>query len=171
MTDMFCYQCQQTAGNKGCIRTGVCGKQPDTANFQDQLVCRLIRLAETAVRTGRRTRHADRLLADGLFTTLTNVNFHNQAIQDFTKQVRRKSSCWAGQPATPSPSGPGKPIWFPCAPHYCLASKAWRLTPITPAIWATRARRSPTGSTRGCLSWANLTPWRNGWPCWWSLER
>lgn len=101
MTDMFCYQCQQTAGNKGCIRTGVCGKQPDTANFQDQLVCRLIRLAETAVRTGRRTRHADRLLADGLFTTLTNVNFHNQAIQDFTKQVEEEIKLLGGTTGNP----------------------------------------------------------------------
>ena len=31
MSDMFCYQCQQTAGNKGCVKVGVCGKQPDTA--------------------------------------------------------------------------------------------------------------------------------------------
>ena len=45
MTDMFCFQCQQTAGNKCCVNTGVCGKQPDTANLQDELICRLIRLA------------------------------------------------------------------------------------------------------------------------------
>ena len=38
MSDMFCFQCQQTAGNKGCVRTGVCGKQPDTANLQDALL-------------------------------------------------------------------------------------------------------------------------------------
>ena len=46
MSDMFCFQCQQTAGNSGCVRTGVCGKQPRTANLQDRLVCGLIRLAE-----------------------------------------------------------------------------------------------------------------------------
>ena len=46
MSDMFCFQCQQTAGGSGCIRTGVCGKQPTTAHLQDILVCRLIRLAE-----------------------------------------------------------------------------------------------------------------------------
>ena len=44
MSDMFCFQCQQTAGGSGCIRTGVCGKQPTTAHLQDILVCRLIRL-------------------------------------------------------------------------------------------------------------------------------
>ena len=49
MSDMFCFQCQQTAGNKGCIKVGVCGKQPETANIQDDLVYELIRLATDAV--------------------------------------------------------------------------------------------------------------------------
>ena len=78
---MFCYQCQQTAGNKGCVKVGVCGKQPDTARLQDELVIALIRLAEAVQEKGVRTRETDRLLSDGLFTTLTNVNFDNQAIQ------------------------------------------------------------------------------------------
>ena len=52
MSDMFCFQCQQTAGNQGCIKTGVCGKQPSTANLQDELIAELIRLAQTAI-TGR----------------------------------------------------------------------------------------------------------------------
>lgn len=81
MSDMFCYQCQQTAGNKGCVKVGVCGKQPDTARLQDELVIALIRLAEAVQEKGVRTRETDRLLIDGLFTTLTNVNFDNQAIQ------------------------------------------------------------------------------------------
>ena len=38
MSEMFCFQCQQTAGNKGCVKTGVCGKQPETAALQDDLV-------------------------------------------------------------------------------------------------------------------------------------
>ena len=46
MSDMFCFQCQQTAGNSGCVKVGVCGKQPETAHLQDELVCRLIRLAQ-----------------------------------------------------------------------------------------------------------------------------
>lgn len=60
---------------------GVCGKQPDTARLQDELVIALIRLAEAVQEKGVRTRETDRLLIDGLFTTLTNVNFDNQAIQ------------------------------------------------------------------------------------------
>ena len=77
MSDMFCFQCQQTAGNKCCVSVGVCGKQPDTAALQDELVYELIRLAEAAAAAGQRTQIVDRLLMDGLFITLTNVNFDN----------------------------------------------------------------------------------------------
>ena len=48
MPDMFCFQCQQAAGNTGCVRVGVCGKQPETARLQDELIRRLIRLASAA---------------------------------------------------------------------------------------------------------------------------
>ena len=51
MSNMFCFQCQQTAGNKCCVNTGVCGKQPETAKLQDELVYELIQLAETAEKT------------------------------------------------------------------------------------------------------------------------
>ena len=45
MSEMFCFQCQQTAGGSGCVKTGVCGKQPETAHLQDALVCRLVGVA------------------------------------------------------------------------------------------------------------------------------
>lgn len=84
---MFCFQCQQTAGNKGCVNTGVCGKQPETAKLQDELVEELIRLATAAHDAGKHSRLTDRLLMDGLFTTLTNVNFDDEAIREFTDRV------------------------------------------------------------------------------------
>ena len=87
MSDMFCFQCQQTAGGSGCVRTGVCGKQPTTAHLQDILVCRLIRLAEVCEQNSERPREVTQLLADGLFTTLTNVNFDDEAIRAFTARV------------------------------------------------------------------------------------
>ena len=87
MSDMFCFQCQQTAGNKGCTLVGVCGKQPETANLQDELVCELICLAEVADKNGKRTKTSDRLLIDGLFTTLTNVNFDNDSIRNFIDRI------------------------------------------------------------------------------------
>ena len=55
MSDMFCFQCQQAAGNTGCIKTGVCGKQPSTALLQDQLVEELIRLSHAAMEAGVQT--------------------------------------------------------------------------------------------------------------------
>ena len=81
MSEMFCFQCQQTAGGSGCVKTGVCGKQPETAHLQDALVCRLIRLAEVCQARQEYPPEVTRLLADGLFTTLTNVNFDNEAIR------------------------------------------------------------------------------------------
>lgn len=84
---MFCFQCQQTAGNKACVNTGVCGKKPETALLQDHLIYELIRLAEAAHSAGKHSRLTDRLLMDGLFTTLTNVNFDNTAIKEFTGRV------------------------------------------------------------------------------------
>ena len=87
MSEMFCFQCQQTAGGSGCVRTGVCGKQPETAALQDALVCRLIQLAEACLRQGQFPEAVTRLLVDGLFTTLTNVNFDDEAIRAFTSRV------------------------------------------------------------------------------------
>lgn len=95
MTDMFCFQCQQTAGNKGCVITGVCGKQPETANLQDDLIYELIRLAE-AVKETHRTETSDRLVMDGLFVTLTNVNFDNQEIRRFTERVKKETESLGG---------------------------------------------------------------------------
>ena len=86
MSEMFCFQCQQTAGNKACVTTGVCGKQPETSNLQDELVCELIQLAEAATKEQNFTSESCRLIIDGLFTTLTNVNFDNQAIQGVIDQ-------------------------------------------------------------------------------------
>ena len=85
MSDMFCFQCQQTAGNSGCVKVGVCGKQPETAHLQDELVCRLIRLAQVC--REQPEREVTRLLSDGLFTTLTNVNFDDEAIRSFMDRV------------------------------------------------------------------------------------
>ena len=86
---MFCFQCEQTAGCKGCTgAAGVCGKKADTAVLQDALTGALIGLAravegnEHQVNEGTR-----RLLMEGLFTTVTNVNFNNETITALTERV------------------------------------------------------------------------------------
>ena len=90
MSDMFCFQCQQTAGNKCCVSVGVCGKQPDTANLQDDLVYELMRLSIVVNEKGA-TKNSDRLVCDGLFLTLTNTNFDNKRIKEFTNLVKEEN--------------------------------------------------------------------------------
>ena len=76
---MFCFQCEQTAKGTGCTAGGVCGKKPDTAHFQDALTGELIGLARACDGT-QPTESTFKALIDGLFTTVTNVNFDNAAI-------------------------------------------------------------------------------------------
>ena len=87
MAEMFCFQCQQTAGGSGCVRTGVCGKQPETAQLQDALLDKLVRLSQACERKGWRPDEVTELLTDGLFITLTNVNFDDGAIRAFTQRI------------------------------------------------------------------------------------
>ncbi len=79
---MFCYQCEQTAGGKGCNgQVGVCGKRAATADLQDALTGALVGLARAAKMYPETiTKTTDRLVLDGLFTTITNVNFDDESI-------------------------------------------------------------------------------------------
>ncbi|MDK2858751.1 MAG: hydroxylamine reductase [Verrucomicrobiota bacterium] len=81
---MFCYQCEQTAKCTGCTAFGVCGKDPDTATLQDLLVevCKQISVAVK----GKKNREADLYVMEGLFTTVTNVNFD---AEDIAGVIRR----------------------------------------------------------------------------------
>jgi hydroxylamine reductase len=75
---MFCYQCEQTSQSTGCTAFGVCGKDPETAALQDLLIelCKHISVKALEARTaGKMTRDADLFVMEGLFTTVTNVNF------------------------------------------------------------------------------------------------
>ena len=97
MGDMFCFQCQQTAHNTGCVGSaGVCGKKADTANYQDDLVSALIGLAR-AVRKKGATEKSDELMLKGLFTTITNVNFYNDTICALIDEVNKEKEAIAPQ--------------------------------------------------------------------------
>jgi len=75
---MFCYQCEQTSQSTGCTAFGVCGKDPETAALQDLLVMVCKKISEKAHakrQAGETTREADLYVMEGLFTTVTNVNF------------------------------------------------------------------------------------------------
>lgn len=85
MSEMFCFQCQQTAKNTGCTVNGVCGKKNDTANLQDEVTGKAIALAKAA---GEKATAADKkLIMDCLFLTITNVNFDNQAIESWKAKL------------------------------------------------------------------------------------
>ena len=86
---MFCFQCEQTSLGKGCTVNGVCGKKADTANLQDELVNSLIKLASCNEINDKNTE----LLIDGLFTTVTNVNFDNASIEMLIEEVNNSANC------------------------------------------------------------------------------
>ncbi len=87
---MFCFQCEQTAGCKGCTgAAGVCGKKADTARLQDELTGALIGLARVAKgRENLIASSADQVVIEGLFATLTNVNFNNESILALMERVK-----------------------------------------------------------------------------------
>lgn len=76
---MFCYQCEQTMGGKGCTKSGVCGKTPEIANLQDLLIYQLKGIscyAKPLIEQGKIiSKEIVKFVENGLFTTLTNVNF------------------------------------------------------------------------------------------------
>lgn len=87
---MFCFQCEQTAGCGGCTgKAGVCGKDAQTSELQDQLTGALIGLARSS--EGNRTSDStDRAMLSGLFTTVTNVNFNPETIREQIELVHRE---------------------------------------------------------------------------------
>lgn len=110
MDKMFCYQCEQTARRKsegsdlcGCTISGVCGKKPDVAHGQDKLTCEMIALAVAAANNpSEKDTEAAGLLMDGLFTTLTNVNFDAAKIAMLRQRIRELKESLGGEDAMPT---------------------------------------------------------------------
>ncbi len=105
---MFCFQCEQTAGCSGCTgAAGACGKQAGTARLQDEVTGALVGLAQTvrAAGTGGDARRAaDDLAMEGLFATLTNVDFDDADLRDLVGRVhavRDKAAGAGGVDAAP----------------------------------------------------------------------
>lgn len=83
---MFCFQCQETANNKGCTVKGVCGKTAEVADLQDNLVFVTKGLAQVRNRVkdlGDRQEEVDGRIVDNLFTTITNANFSAESIEEY----------------------------------------------------------------------------------------
>jgi len=93
---MFCYQCEQTAKGTGCTVSGVCGKNPGVAQGQDLLTCELIALAKVMRDKNLADASNVDLLQDGLFVTLTNVNFDEVKIAALVGEVKAKREALGG---------------------------------------------------------------------------
>lgn len=86
---MFCFQCEQTACSKACTgNAGICGKTAFTAELQDRLTGALIGLARASLDNDI-TPEAEDIMLEGLFATLTNVNFDNASIQRMIGRVHQ----------------------------------------------------------------------------------
>ena len=87
-TNMFCFQCEQTAGCSGCTgKAGVCGKSAQTAQIQDQLTGALIGLAHAANGSLPEGQSIEKVMIESLFATLTNVNFDDDALKVLLARV------------------------------------------------------------------------------------
>ena len=90
---MFCFQCEQTAGCAGCTgKAGVCGKTTEVAQLQDELTGALIGLARAADGDTLATSNTWRLMVEGLFTTVTNVNFNEKTIRELIDRVHAEKA-------------------------------------------------------------------------------
>ena len=103
---MFCYQCQETAGCKGCTMSGVCGKKPDVAAMQDLLVyvTKGISAVTTALRQEGKQVSAkiNHLITLNLFTTITNANFDKESIEARIRATLTEKDVLLAQIADPS---------------------------------------------------------------------
>ena len=103
---MFCYQCQETAGCKGCTMSGVCGKKPDVAAMQDLLVyvTKGISAVTTALRQEGKQVSAEinHLITLNLFTTITNANFDKENIAAIIRATLTEKDMLLAQIADPS---------------------------------------------------------------------
>ncbi len=78
---MFCYQCEETAKGEGCTNVGVCGKKGEVADLQDLLrfLLKGISICNTKTRESNiENKEVDKFIMEGLFSTITNVNFNKQ---------------------------------------------------------------------------------------------
>lgn len=91
---MFCFQCQETAGNKGCSVSGVCGKKPEVAIMQDLLVYVSKGISDVTTRLRKEgkevSKEINHLITLNLFITITNANFDEDAIIDRVKMTLAK---------------------------------------------------------------------------------
>ncbi|MEI6131501.1 MAG: hydroxylamine reductase [Bacillota bacterium] len=106
---MFCFQCEQAAGGKGCTKVGVCGKLPEVSNMQDELTASTIEFARAA--EGKcPSKQSLKLILESLFTNVTNVSFSESEINTLRLKIEAETmeigggeafeaaNLWSGDP-------------------------------------------------------------------------
>jgi len=123
--DMFCYQCEQTSGGRGCEKRGVCGKEPKVAALQDLLMYAAKGIAQYANRArqlGAKNSEVDIFVVEALFTTVTNVNFDAARVEGMvykaaavkkTAQALYEDACRKAGKQPEKPEGPAQ--WTPAS--------------------------------------------------------
>jgi len=128
--DMFCYQCQETLGGRGCVKIGVCGKHPETSARMDMLlyIVRGIAAINRALRAeGVASREASHEIIDALFTTITNANFDNPSLDGYIERALELKSRLAQ-------SARDRKIALPALPHIefeATPAEAEKCEPVT----------------------------------------
>lgn len=127
---MFCYQCEQTSNGGGCTLMGVCGKEPEVAAMQDLLVHALKGLSQYAHRlrgVAQAEPAADLAVVEGLFTTVTNVNFDGATIEARLRAVVALRDAlrgrWEAAGGAPLPAD-SPAVWEPAADTAGLLAQA-----------------------------------------------
>jgi hydroxylamine reductase len=137
MDTMFCYQCEQTAGGIACSgAVGVCGKTAEVALLQDELTSELIALSQAVCATATAaapTPQTDRLLLEGLFATLTNVDFDASSLASRIAVVRETRVTLAtSADAINEDSTPGTPSTPSVPSNHPTSTFATPSAPVTP---------------------------------------
>ncbi len=122
---MFCYQCEQTAGGTGCTKIGVCGKDEETAALQDLLVYAakgISQYAHLARQNGSSDHGIDMFVIEALFTSVTNVNFDPQKIEDII--LKASDVLTQAKQLSGSEQLEGPAAWTPAADRAGLLAQA-----------------------------------------------
>lgn len=94
--NMFCFQCQETAGNKGCTKVGVCGKSANLANMQDLLIYVTKGLSEVITKLRKEgkgiSKELNHYVTLNLFITITNANFDDEVFYVRVKETLAKKN-------------------------------------------------------------------------------
>ena len=141
---MFCYQCEQTAGCGGCTgAAGVCGKTADVAKLQDELTGALVALARGIHEAPEVGTDTWRMMIEGLFATVTNVDFNEKTLRKRIAQVHRRRKGFADRVMITlwRMSGMHRRISEASNPSFFSVCAAWLLIRIIHWYWAIRTKK------------------------------